>query len=134
MKFNFIAPFAKITLVGFISLNAFAEQTALKSQNEWPKELSVDNADLKLYQPQFENSENDILKFRMAISVRQGDKSKEQIALMKGECKAVRQEAQNTVKCSQIKIDNVIFPTTVQDQDKLIAFLRQNIESRDANI
>ncbi|WP_159566575.1 hypothetical protein [Budvicia diplopodorum] len=99
----------------------------------WPHNYTIDGTSLTFYQPQLDSLEGNILKGRLAVSVKQGaaatGKSKAKDKLAYGvvwfSARTSIDTVGRTAQLDNITIDKVSFPTEAASQDAYLALIRK---------
>lgn len=132
-----------ITLLSILLLSCSVLPAAVAADNTtvsapWPHSYTIDGTSLTFYQPQLDSLDGNILKGRLAVSVKKGavadKKGKEKDQLAYGVIWFSAQTSIDTVgrtaKLDHINIDKISFPTETANQDAYLALIHKALPQR----
>ena len=120
--------------IGFVwilaTVTAFGMETD-KQEPEWPKQVSTEEAEIKIYQPQINALEGDMLDARAAISVKKTGESMV-FGAMWFKSRLLTDFDTRLVKLMDVDVESVKFPEAdEEDEERMINLLESEIPAMD---
>lgn len=102
-----------------------------KQEAEWPKQVNTEKAEIKIYQPQINSLDGDMLDARAAISIKKKGESME-FGAMWFKSRLVTDFDTRLVDLEDIDIQSVKFPdANEEDEQRIISLLESEIPAMD---
>ena len=95
-------------------------------EQEWPKQIDLDQATILIYQPQIEGFEGDILSSRAAVSVTAASQEEPAFGVIWMDARVTTDRNTRMVEILDVKVTRVRFPEASDDRQKQLAQIVEN--------